>query len=132
MNMQQMVQAMQKTQREFNKEYAKLEAKEFKANANGVVEVVVMGDLSLKAVNILDDSILSKENKEELSDMICLAYKKCQEEIQKESDAISNKFKQGAKKDFIKKILQVNALFVIVLMTNAIQVKIQENVVAVP
>ena len=96
MNMQQMVQAMQKTQREFNKEYAKLEAKEFKANANGVVEVVVMGDLSLKAVNILDDSILSKENKEELSDMICLAYKKCQEEIQKESDEISNKFKQGA------------------------------------
>ncbi len=96
MNMQQMVQAMQKTQREFNKEYAKLEAKEFKATANGVVEVVVMGDSSLKAVNILDDSILSKENKEELSDMICLAYKKCQEEIQKESDAISNKFKQGA------------------------------------
>ncbi len=96
MNMQQMVQAMQKTQREFNKEYAKLEAKEFKANANGVVEVVVMGDLSLKAVNILDDSILSKDSKEELSDMICLAYKKCQEQIQKESDAISNKFKQGA------------------------------------
>lgn len=96
MNMQQMVQAMQKAQREFNKEYAKLEAKEFKENANGVVEVTVMGDLTLKEVNILDDSLLSKENKEELSEMICLAYKKCQEKIQKESDEISAKFKQGA------------------------------------
>ncbi len=97
MNMQQMVQAMQKAQREFNKEYAKLEAKEFSANANGAVEVKVMGDLSLKEVKVLDDDLLKPENKEELSDMICLAFKKCQEDIQKESDAISAKFQQGSK-----------------------------------
>ncbi len=95
MNMQQMIQAMQKAQREFNKEYAKLEKKEFKGNANGAVEVTVTGDLSLKSINILDDSLLSKENKEELEDMICLAYKKCQEQINQESEAISAKFKQG-------------------------------------
>ncbi|MFA6667150.1 MAG: YbaB/EbfC family nucleoid-associated protein [Bacilli bacterium] len=96
MNMQQMVQAMQKTQREFNKEYAKLEAKEFTGNANGVVEVKVMGDLTLKAVNVLDNSLLSADNKEELEDMIVLAFQKCKEQIQKESDAISKKFQQGA------------------------------------
>jgi len=96
MNMQQMVQAMQKTQREYEKEYAKLELKEFTGNSNGVVEVKVMGDLSLKAVNILDDDLLKPENKEELSNMICLAYAKCKEEITRENDAISEKLKHGA------------------------------------
>jgi len=96
MNMQQMVQAMQKAQKEFNKEYVKLEAKEFSANANGAVEVKVMGDLSLKSVNVLDNDLLKVENKEELSDMICLAFKKCQEQIQKESDELTAKCQKGA------------------------------------
>jgi len=94
--MQQMVQAMQKAQREFNKEYAKIEAKEYVGNANGAVEVKVMGDLSLKEVNILDDDLLKPENKEELSDMIVLAFTKCKEQITKESDELQAKFQKGA------------------------------------
>lgn len=96
MNMQQIVQTMQKAQKEFNKEYSKLEAKEFTENANGAVEVKVMGDLSLKSINILDDDLLKPENKDELCEMIILAFSKCKEDIKKESDAISAKFQQGA------------------------------------
>jgi len=96
MNMQQMVQAMQKTQREFNKEYAKLEAQEFTGNANGVVEVKIMGDYTLKEINILDNDLLKPESKDELSEMIILAYTKCQEQIQKGTEDINNKFQKGA------------------------------------
>lgn len=94
MNMQQMVQAMQKTQRELNKEYAKLEQKEFKETANGVIEVTMLGNGDVKEIKILDDDLLSKDNKEELTEMIILALNKCKETINKESDAIGAKFQK--------------------------------------
>ncbi|MGP1413778.1 MAG: YbaB/EbfC family nucleoid-associated protein [Bacillales bacterium] len=96
MNMQQMVQAMQKAQREFNKEYSKLESKEFTENANGVVKITMKGDLSIQKIEILDDELLNKENKEELCDLIVLAYNNCHEKINKESEELSKKFQQGA------------------------------------
>ena len=94
MNMQQMVQAMQKAQRELEKEYKKLEEKEYKASSNGVVEITMKGDSSILSINILDDDLLNPENKEELSEMIILAYNKCKAEITKEQDEVSNKFKR--------------------------------------
>lgn len=94
MNMQQIVQAMQKTQRELNKEFAKLEAKEFKANSNGVIEVTLLGNMEVKEIKILDDDLLNKENKEELSEMIILAINKCRDDINKETDAINAKFQK--------------------------------------
>lgn len=96
MNMQQMVQAMQKAQREFNKEYAKLEEKEFKMSSNGAVEVTMLGDFTIKEIKVLDKELLKPENEEELTEMIILAYNKIKDEIQKENDVISDKFKRGA------------------------------------
>ncbi|MFA6755386.1 MAG: YbaB/EbfC family nucleoid-associated protein [Bacilli bacterium] len=92
MNMQQMVQAMQRTKREYEKDYAKLEAKSFTENANGAVEVTLKGDFTLENINVLDNDLLKPENKDELTQMIILAYTKCKEAIGKESDAISAKY----------------------------------------
>lgn len=96
MNMQQMVQAMTRAQREFDKEYKKLEEKEFTETANGVVKVTCLGSYELKKVEVLDDDLLKPENKEELQDMIVLAFGKCKENIDKEGEEISAKFKKGA------------------------------------
>lgn len=97
MNMQQLVQAMQKAQREFNKEYAQLEAKEFKVNSNGAVEVTLLGNFTLKEIKILDTDLLKPENAEELCDMITIAYNNAKDQIQKESDELSDKFQRGRK-----------------------------------
>lgn len=95
MNMQQMVQAMQKAQKEFNKEYAKIEAKEYVANPNGVVEVKILGDFTVNAVNVLDEDLLKPENKKELSDMICLAYNKAKDMINADVEALNARFQKS-------------------------------------
>jgi len=92
MNMQQMVQAMQKAQREFNKEYLKIEEKEFKVSSNGAIEITLLGNFTVKEIKILDADLVKPENKEELEDMLVIAFNKAKEQIQAENDELTRKF----------------------------------------
>ena len=95
MNMQQMVQQMQKLQREYEKKHALLEAKEFEYTANDAVKVILKGNLDMVAIEFKDPELL-KDDPEMVSDMIKLAYNGCKELIKKEEDALTNEMQKGA------------------------------------
>lgn len=67
--MQQMVIQMQKTQRELQKAHAELEAKEFKTNKAGLVEITVLGSKEIVSINIEEDGF-EADNKEMVEDLI--------------------------------------------------------------
>ncbi len=94
MNMQQMLQSVKKMQREYEKEHKKLEETTFKGSANGIVEVALKGDFTLEKVTILDDSVLSKDDKEMIEEAIVLAYNKAKDEIMAKEDELAAKFQQ--------------------------------------
>lgn len=93
MNMQQMVQAMQKLQRQYEKEHKLLEEKEFTNTANGAVTVTMKGNLDIVSIEILDDDLLKE--KEDLVEMIKLAYNGCKEQINDAEEALADKFQQA-------------------------------------
>lgn len=90
MNMQQMMIQAQKMQREMQKAQAELAAKEFTITKAGLVTVVVMGDKSIKSVNIEEDGF-DKDNKEMVEEMIASAINEAIEKIDAESDAINER-----------------------------------------
>ena len=67
--MQQMVIQMQKTQRELQKAHAELDAKEFKANKAGLVEITVLGSKEIVSINVEEDGF-EPDNKEMIEDLI--------------------------------------------------------------
>ena len=96
MNMQQMVQAMQKLQRQYEKEHKLLEEKEFTNTANGAVTVTMKGNLDMVSIEILDDDLLKE--KEDLVEMIKLAYNGCKDQINDAEEALADKFQQANRK----------------------------------
>ena len=90
MNMQQMLMQAQKMQRELQKAQNELKAKEFKVSKGGAVNVVVMGDKSIKSIDI-DKDAFDDENKEMVEEMIALAINEALAQIDKESEEINEK-----------------------------------------
>ncbi len=88
--MQQMLQNAQRMQRAMEKAHAELAAKEFAVSKNGMVELVMMGDRSVKSLSIDPDAI-DADNKEMLEETIVLALKEALEQIQDAYDEIEEK-----------------------------------------
>ncbi len=84
--MQQMLAQAQKMQRELQKAEAALAVKEFKVSKNGMVEVVVLGSLEVKEINI-DKDALDPENAEMLTEAIRLAINEANQQIAAEKAA---------------------------------------------
>ena len=88
--MQQMLMQAQKMQRELQKAHAELESKEFPVEKNGMVKAVVMGNRSIKSLEI-DKDALDSENKEMLEEAIVLALNDAFEQINKANEEIEEK-----------------------------------------
>lgn len=88
--MQQMIMQAQRMQREMKKAQDALEQKEFVVEKGGMVKMTVLGNRSLKSVEI-DKDALDPENADLLCETIAMAVNEAMEEIQKESDAIQEK-----------------------------------------
>ena len=67
--MQQMIIQMQKAQRELQKAHAELEAKEFRTNKAGLVEIIVLGSKEIVSIKIEEDGF-EPDNKEMIEDLI--------------------------------------------------------------
>ena len=88
--MQQMFQQAHRMQRELQKAHAELESREFKVEKSGMVEAIVMGDRSIKSLNI-DKDALDPENKEMLEEAITLALNDAFQQINKANEEIEEK-----------------------------------------
>ena len=88
--MQQMLANAQRMQRELQKAQAALAEKEFPVSKNGMVELVMLGDRTVKSL-VIDKDALDPENAEMLTDAIVLALNEALEAIQEESDAIEER-----------------------------------------
>lgn len=83
--MQQMLANAQRMQRELNKANAAIAATEFPVSKNGMVNVVVMGDRTIKSLEI-DNEALDPENKDMLLETLRLALNEAFEAINKAYD----------------------------------------------
>ena len=90
MNMQQMMIQAQKMQRELQKAQDALAAKEFKTNKAGLVEIVVLGNKTIKSINIESDGF-EADNKEMIEDLIVSGLNELYEQIDAESEAINER-----------------------------------------
>ena len=90
MNMQQMLMQAQKMQRELQKAQNELKAKEFTVSKGSAVTVIVMGDKSIKSIDI-DKDAFDPENKEMVEEMIALAVNEAIAQIEKESEEINER-----------------------------------------
>ncbi|MCR5490535.1 MAG: YbaB/EbfC family nucleoid-associated protein [Bacilli bacterium] len=88
--MQQMLMRAQKIQREMKKAHDELDAKEFAVSKNGMVELVMLGNRTIKSLKI-DPDALDPENVEMLQDTIALALNEANEAITKANDEIEEK-----------------------------------------
>ena len=88
--MQQMLMQAQKMQRELQKAHAELETKEFAVEKNGMVKAVVMGNRSIKSLDI-DKDALDPENKDMLEEAIVLALNDAYAQIDKANEVIEEK-----------------------------------------
>ena len=88
--MQQMLMQAQKMQREMAKANAALDEKEFKVSKNGMVELTITGNNTIKALDI-DADALDPENKEMLEEAIKMAFEEALKEIAEESAEIGEK-----------------------------------------
>ncbi len=92
MNMQQMIQAMQKTQRMYEKERKLIEEKEFTYTANNIVKLTMKGNLEIVSLEILDDDILNKDDKDMLIDMIKIAFDNVKNQINDAENELFEKY----------------------------------------
>lgn len=88
--MQQMIMQAQRMQREMKKAQDAMEQKEFVVEKGGMVKLTVLGNRTVKSVEI-DKDALDPENADLLCETIAMAVNEAMEEIQKESDAIQEK-----------------------------------------
>ena len=85
--MQQMLMQAQKMQRELTKAQQKLAETEFKVSKAGIVEVVLMGDKSVKSITV-DPDAFDPENKEMIEETIVLAINELVQKIDAENERI--------------------------------------------
>lgn len=95
MNMQQMIQAMNKVQRQYEKDKKVLDEKSFEYTANGVVTITLKGDYSMVAVSFADPEVL-KEDPEMVSDLIKLAYDGAKALVDKAGEELLEKYQKNA------------------------------------
>ena len=88
--MQQMLMQAQKMQREMAKANAALDEKEFKVSKNGMVELTITGNNTIKALDI-DADALEPENKEMLEEAIKMAFEEALKQIAEERAEIEEK-----------------------------------------
>ena len=88
--MQQMLMQAQKMQREMAKANAALDEKEFKVSKNGMVELTITGNNTIKALDI-DADALDPENKEMLEEAIKMAFEEALKQIAEERAEIDEK-----------------------------------------
>lgn len=88
--MQQMLANAQRMQREMQKAQAALAEKEFSVSKNGMVELVMLGNRSVKSL-VIDKDTLDPENAELLQDTIILALNEALEAIDEENEAIEER-----------------------------------------
>ena len=88
--MQQMLMQAQKMQREMAKANAALDEKEFKVSKNGMVELTITGNNTIKALDI-DADALDPENKEMLEEAIQMAFEEALKQIAEERAEIEEK-----------------------------------------
>ena len=88
--MQQMLMQAQKMQREMAKANAALDEKEFKVSKNGMVELTITGNHTVKALDI-DADALDPENKEMLEEAIKMAFEEALKQIAEERAEIEEK-----------------------------------------
>ena len=67
---QQMIQQMQKTQREFERKQKLLDEKEFEYTANGAVKITLKGNMDFVSIEFLDKDLLNADDEDMLKDMI--------------------------------------------------------------
>lgn len=92
--MQQLMMQAQKMQRELKKAKDALHEKEFSINKAGVVTVVLLGDKSVKSIEIDKEAL---EDKEMVEEMIVVALNELFDQIDEEEAAIEEKLAGGAK-----------------------------------
>ena len=90
MNMQQMMIQAQKMQRELKKALDELAKQEFSVNKSGAVTVTMMGDGSLKSIEI-DDDAFEKDNKEMIQDLIVMGVQELTEKIEEAKTDVNEK-----------------------------------------
>lgn len=95
MNMQQMIQAMNKVQRQYEKDKKVLDEKSFEYTANGVVTITLKGDYSMVGVSFADPEVL-KEDPEMVSDLIKLAYDGAKALVDKAGEELLEKYQKNA------------------------------------
>lgn len=88
MNMQQMLAQAQKMQRELQKAQDELKKKEFSVSKGGAITVVVLGDKSVKSIEI-DSDAFDSDNKEMVEEMIVMAINEANTKIDEESAKIN-------------------------------------------
>jgi DNA-binding YbaB/EbfC family protein len=88
--MQQMLAQAQRMQRELVKAHQELDAKEFSIKKAGIVEVVLLGNHTVKSIKIEKDA-LTADNEEMIEDTIAMAINEGLAQIKAESDAIEEK-----------------------------------------
>ena len=93
MNIQQMIQAAQKAQRQYDKKHLEIEAKEYEFTANGAVKVVLKGTMEMVSIEFLDEDLL-KDDPEMAIDMIRIAYNGCRDQIAADEDALQAEFQR--------------------------------------
>ena len=98
MNMQQMMIQAQKMQRQLKKELEELAKQEFSVNKSGAVIIVMMGDGSLKSIEI-DEDAFEKDNKEMIQDLIVMGVNELSEKIE-EAKAEVNERVTGSRQGF--------------------------------
>ena len=94
MNMQQMMMQAQKTQRELQKLKDELAHKEFTVSKSGAVTVTLMGDRTVKSVNV-DSDAFDADNKEMVEELIALAINEALAQINLAEEQINSKVTGG-------------------------------------
>lgn len=95
MNMQQMMIQAQRMKRELEKAKAALAEQEFVVSKGGAVTVTVLGDRTVKAIE-MDDEAFEKDNKEMLQDMIAMALNEAFEKVDAAEEEINKRITGSA------------------------------------
>ncbi|MBQ1507845.1 MAG: YbaB/EbfC family nucleoid-associated protein [Erysipelotrichaceae bacterium] len=81
MDFDKLLEQAQKMQKDLEKMNEEMNVAEFEGSAsNGLVKVVVNGDMRLLSVDI-DESILNREDKEMIEDLLVIAFKNAAEKV---------------------------------------------------
>lgn len=73
MDLKKLMAEAQKMQKELSSKLEAFDAKEFSFDYKGLVNIKIMGSLEIKSITITDDSIIDKNDKETLEDIITKA-----------------------------------------------------------